>query len=169
MPASLTAFPRPAAYLISHTRRFEVADLFSFLMGSRARIIYTAVLSGYMYGALWAYGTVFASSFAANVPVAFFNSGQACAILEHGVVNSACLGTFYTWLGVFAPAATPAPVVLRLSREVAQALRQPALRERMEALGYEVVGSTPEEFAALQRAELPRVTELVRLSGATVE
>lgn len=39
----------------------------------------------------------------------------------------------------------------------------------MEQLGYEVVGSTPEEFAAFQIAELPRVTELVRISGGTVK
>ena len=100
-------FPRPSAYLVSHTRRFEVADLFSFFMGNRARIIYVSVLSGYMYGALWAYGTVFASSFAANVPVAFANGGHACAIMEHGRVNTACLGSFYTWLGVFALFSVP--------------------------------------------------------------
>jgi hypothetical protein len=76
-------------------------------MGDRARTAYVSVLSGYMYGALWAYGTVFASSFAANVPVAFFNGGAVCAVVEHGVVNSACLGTFYTWLGVFALLAVP--------------------------------------------------------------
>jgi tripartite-type tricarboxylate transporter receptor subunit TctC len=96
--------------------------------------------------------------------------GRSAQMPDIPAVGEALPGyVFNSWLGVFAPAATPAPVVQRLSREVAQALRQPALRERMEALGYEVVGSTPEEFAALQRAELPRVTELVRLSGATVE
>lgn len=76
---------------------------------------------------------------------------------------------FNSWLGVFAPAATPAPVVLRLSREISAALATPAVKARMEQLGYEVVGSTAEEFAALQTAELPRVTELVRISGASVE
>lgn len=76
---------------------------------------------------------------------------------------------FNSWLGVFAPAGTPAPVVLRLSREISAGLATPAVKARMEQLGYEVVGSTPEEFAAFQTAELPRVTELVRISGATVE
>lgn len=76
---------------------------------------------------------------------------------------------FNSWLGVFAPAATPGPVVQRLSREIAAALATPAVRGRMETLGYEVVGSTPEEFAAFQSAELPRVAELVRISGAIVE
>jgi tripartite-type tricarboxylate transporter receptor subunit TctC len=77
--------------------------------------------------------------------------------------------SFNSWLGVFAPAGTPAPAVLRLSDEIGRALRTPEVRGRLEQLGYEVVGSTPEQFAAFQRAELPRVTELVRLSGASVE
>jgi tripartite-type tricarboxylate transporter receptor subunit TctC len=76
---------------------------------------------------------------------------------------------FNSWLGVFAPAGTPAPVLQRLSREIASALRLPEVRGRMEQLGYEVVGSTPEDFTTFQQAELPRVTELVRLSGAAVE
>lgn len=77
--------------------------------------------------------------------------------------------TFSSWLGVFAPAGTPAPILQRFSREIAAAMRRPDVRTRMEQLGYEPVGSTPEEFATFQRAELPRVTEMVRISGATVE
>jgi tripartite-type tricarboxylate transporter receptor subunit TctC len=76
---------------------------------------------------------------------------------------------FNSWLGLFAPAGTPTPAVARLSREVAAALRAPQTRGRMEELGYQPVGSTPEEFAAFFAAELPRVAELVRISGATVD
>ncbi len=76
---------------------------------------------------------------------------------------------FTSWLGVFAPAGTPAPVVARIAREIAAAVRTPQIRERMEQLGYEPVGSTPDAFADFQAAELPRVAELVRISGATVE
>jgi tripartite-type tricarboxylate transporter receptor subunit TctC len=76
---------------------------------------------------------------------------------------------FNSWLGLFAPAGTPTPAVARLSREVAAALRTPQTRGRMEELGYQPVGSTPEEFAAFFAAELPRVAELVRISGASVD
>ncbi len=105
-PGAPAAFspPPPASYLVSHTRKFEVADLFAFLLGPRARVWYVAVLSGYMYGALWAYGTVFASSFSANVPVVFFNGGRTCDIERE---RAACLPSFMTWLAVFAAAAIP--------------------------------------------------------------
>ncbi len=76
---------------------------------------------------------------------------------------------FTSWLGLFAPAGTPAPAVARIAREVAAALRAGPARERLEQLGYEPVGSAPEEFAAFFAAELPRVAELVRLSGASVD
>jgi tripartite-type tricarboxylate transporter receptor subunit TctC len=75
---------------------------------------------------------------------------------------------FRSWLGVFAPAGTPMPVLARLSREIATAVRRPEVKEKLEALGYEPVGSTAEEFAAFQAAELPKMTEMVRLSGAVV-
>ena len=76
---------------------------------------------------------------------------------------------FNSWLGLFAPAGTPAPAVQRIAQEVAKALRQGETRQRMEQLGYEPVGSTPEEFARFFTAEMPRVAELVRISGAKVE
>jgi tripartite-type tricarboxylate transporter receptor subunit TctC len=74
-----------------------------------------------------------------------------------------------SWLGLFAPAGTPAPAVARIAREVAAALRSGPTRERMEQLGYAPVGGSPEEFAAFFAAELPRVAELVRISGASVD
>lgn len=77
--------------------------------------------------------------------------------------------SFTSWLGVFAPAGTPAPVVARLSETIQAAIRVPAIRQRMAELGYDAVGSTAEEFAAFQRAEIERTAELVRLSGAAVE
>ena len=57
----------------------------------------------------------------------------------------------------------------RIAREVAAALRAGPARERLERLGYEPAGSTPGEFAALFAAKRPRVAELVRLYGASVD
>jgi hypothetical protein len=76
---------------------------------------YILFLSGYMYAALWAYSTVFASSFAANVPVSFLNGGQTCNIEDGG---SGCLGPFFVWLAVFGLFAVPLSC-LELKEQVA--------------------------------------------------
>ena len=94
--------PAPHDYLVSHTRRFEVADLFAVLLGNRARVTYVFILSGYMYGALWAYGTVFASSFAANVGLPGLHGGAVCT----GKAET-CIDLFLAWLAVFAFVAIP--------------------------------------------------------------
>jgi tripartite-type tricarboxylate transporter receptor subunit TctC len=92
------------------------------------------------------------------------------ALPEVPTIGEALPGyAFSSWLGLFAPAGTPPAVVARLSAELAAALRTPEMQARMAQLGYDAVGSGPEEFAAFQARELPRVAELVRLSGASVE
>ncbi len=73
------------------------------------------------------------------------------------------------WVGLFAPSGTPAPAVARISREVQALLRTPRLKDRIVELGSEPVGTSAEEFAAFHAAELPKIAELVRLSGATVD
>jgi tripartite-type tricarboxylate transporter receptor subunit TctC len=76
---------------------------------------------------------------------------------------------FRSWLGVLAPAGTPAAAVARISAEIQAVMKRPEMQERVAQLGYEAVGSTAEEFATFQQAEIARTAELVRISGATVE
>ena len=71
------------------------------------------------------------------------------------------------WFGIVAPAGTPAPVVARLSREIAQIVRTPAIRERFVPLGLDLIGGTPEEFAATMRSEIPKWARV--LQDARVE
>jgi tripartite-type tricarboxylate transporter receptor subunit TctC len=52
----------------------------------------------------------------------------------------------YGWFGLFVPAATPAPVVQKLSDEVNRILKLPDVTARIEALGLQVGGGKPEEF-----------------------
>ncbi|MBW6401520.1 tripartite tricarboxylate transporter substrate binding protein [Roseomonas sp. HJA6] len=73
------------------------------------------------------------------------------------------------WNGIFAPAGTPPPAVLRLSNEIATVLRTEELRAKLAQQGSEPVGSNPEAFATFIAAEIPKWAELVRISGATVE
>ena len=67
-----------------------------------------------------------------------------------------------TWFGIYAPAATPKEIVDRMAAEVAAVLRQPAVAAKVRDLGYEPVGSTPEEFDRFWREQLERFGPLVR-------
>jgi tripartite-type tricarboxylate transporter receptor subunit TctC len=73
------------------------------------------------------------------------------------------------WIGMFGPAGMPADRVERLSREAHTALNQPEQRRTLEAAGFEPVGSTPAEFAALQKAEIERWGGLIRQLGIRPE
>jgi tripartite-type tricarboxylate transporter receptor subunit TctC len=74
-----------------------------------------------------------------------------------------------TWHGVVAPAATPKPIVAALNRAVVQALAQPETLKQLHDLGVEVGSSTPEEFAAYIKSEIPKWAAVVKASGAQVE
>ena len=71
--------------------------------------------------------------------------------------------------GVFAPAKTPAALVDRLSREIERVLRKPELREKFFNLGGEVAASSPAEFAAKMKADIARITKLMRDANIRAE
>ncbi len=66
------------------------------------------------------------------------------------------------WYGLVAPAATPKPIVQKLHAEVQKALQNQEVRERMTAVGGEVVPASAEQFGALIRSERQRYEKLVR-------
>jgi tripartite-type tricarboxylate transporter receptor subunit TctC len=69
------------------------------------------------------------------------------------------------WQGVVAPAGTPREVIHRLNTEIAKVTALPEVRQRLEAVGMEVAGMGPDDFAAHIRRELRRWGELVRAAG----
>ncbi|HEX9685466.1 MAG TPA: tripartite tricarboxylate transporter substrate binding protein [Burkholderiales bacterium] len=74
------------------------------------------------------------------------------------------------WQAVVAPAGTPKPVVDRLYREVAKALRMPDVVERLATQGgNELVGNTPEEFAQVIKNDLAKYAKLVRAAKIQVQ
>ncbi len=74
-----------------------------------------------------------------------------------------------TWHGLVAPAKTPRDIVTRLHRATAEALKDPAVRKSLTDLGVDIVGSSPEEFAAYIKAEIPKWTAIVKASGAKLD
>jgi tripartite-type tricarboxylate transporter receptor subunit TctC len=74
-----------------------------------------------------------------------------------------------SWFAVFAPAKTPRPVINKLNTEIVKVIHAPELRDRMTALGFEVVGGTPEELGAFLKAEIAKWSKVIRDSGAKVD
>ncbi|MDP1655879.1 MAG: tripartite tricarboxylate transporter substrate binding protein [Hylemonella sp.] len=66
------------------------------------------------------------------------------------------------WYGLVAPVATPKPIVAKLHAEVQKALQTKEVRERMTAVGGEVIPGSSDMFAALIRSERQRYEKLVR-------
>ncbi|KQU91418.1 MFS transporter [Variovorax sp. Root318D1] len=66
-----------------------------------------------------------------------------------------------SWAGFMAPAGTPRPIVDRLHAETLKALQVPAVRARLEEMGGEARGSTPEEMTTMVATELKRWTTVV--------
>ena len=74
-----------------------------------------------------------------------------------------------SWIGLVAPAGTPAAVVDKLAREVATIYADPAIADRLEKAGITAVTSTPAEFDAFFRAEADRWTKVFKDSGIKLE
>ena len=73
------------------------------------------------------------------------------------------------WYGLFAPAGTPKAIVAQLQAAVAKVLDAPDTRDRLSVLGCEPFKSTPEQFAALIKDDLPKWARIVKESGATID
>jgi len=125
----------------------------------------TDVMSGHV--------PVFFASLASSLP--FIQGGKLRALAVTGKARSPALPQLptvseaglpgyevYEWNAVFVPAGTPATVVERLSKEVAATLREPEVRTRLEALGAEVIGSSPAELDSFRRAEIAKWTRLAK-------
>ena len=125
----------------------------------------TDVMSGHV--------PVFFASLASSLP--FIQGGKLRALAVTGKTPSPALPQLptvaeaglpgyevYEWNAVFVPAGTPAPVVERLSKEFAATLKDPEVRTRLEALGAEVIGSSPAELDSFRRAEIVKWTRLAK-------
>jgi tripartite-type tricarboxylate transporter receptor subunit TctC len=73
------------------------------------------------------------------------------------------------WYGVLAPAGTPQPVVIRLHDEIVRVLKMPDVKERLENVGFELVGGTPEAFGAYIKTEIQKWAKVVKASGIKPE
>lgn len=70
-----------------------------------------------------------------------------------------------SWLGILAPANVPRAIVERLNKEIVLILGNADVQKLVLAEGGEIVSSTPEEFSALMRSELPMWTRVIKQAG----
>jgi tripartite-type tricarboxylate transporter receptor subunit TctC len=75
----------------------------------------------------------------------------------------------YTWVGYFVPAGTPPQVARKLNDAIVGAARSPDLRERMEALAFDVTAAPLGETAAYVKSEVAKWAKVVRDTGAKVD
>jgi len=75
-----------------------------------------------------------------------------------------------TWYGAFAPAGTPTAIVNRLHADMVKAMQTPDVRAKLEGIGADgSVSRSPEEFAALVRADTARYARIVKDIGLRIE
>jgi tripartite-type tricarboxylate transporter receptor subunit TctC len=72
------------------------------------------------------------------------------------------------WMGMIAPARTPAAIIATIQREVAEALRQPSIREKLAAQLMEPVGSSAEEFRAQIAGEIARWAPVIKAADIKI-
>jgi tripartite-type tricarboxylate transporter receptor subunit TctC len=123
---------------------------------------------------------VFFASLASSLP--YIQGGKLRALAVTGKARSPVLPQIptvaesgltgyevYEWNGVFVPAGTPAPVVERLSKELSAVMREPEVRARLEAMGAEVIGSTPAELESFRRAEIAKWTQVAKTNKIALD
>jgi tripartite-type tricarboxylate transporter receptor subunit TctC len=126
-----------------------------------------------------------------HVPITFNNIPESIAQVKAGAIRSLGVTTATrspvlpdvptiaeagvpgydtgVWWGFLAPAGIPAEVRAKLARDCAEAVKVPAVVERLRTLGATPVGSTPEEFADFMRAENEKWGPVIKAAGIKAE
>jgi len=90
---------------------------------------------------------------------------QLPTIAEAGVPGYEAMG----WNGVFAPAGTPRSIIMKLNRDIVNVLGMPDVRERLESMGSNPVGGTPEQFGSYVKTEIARWGKVIRDQNIRIE
>jgi tripartite-type tricarboxylate transporter receptor subunit TctC len=106
-------------------------------------------------------------------PIAMAGSSRTAALPDVPTIAEAGPFPGYSmdvWLGVMAPAGTPRPIVDRLNGEINKIFRDPqVIKERLNKVGLEPLGSTPEEMLEVMKKELAKYTKVARDAGIKPE
>lgn len=100
--------------------------------------------------------------------LAITSAKRSVAAPEYPTVSETGLPGYdaVSWYGVLAPAGTPRPIVDRLNAEIRKIVATPEIRDSFLNQGAEPVTDTPEEFAAIVRADVAKWAKIVKATGA---
>jgi tripartite-type tricarboxylate transporter receptor subunit TctC len=70
---------------------------------------------------------------------------------------------------VFAPAKTPEAIIKQLNQEIVKVLKQPEIKEKLLNAGMEVLGSSPEQSAAMIKSDMTIMGKLIKDAGIRAE
>jgi tripartite-type tricarboxylate transporter receptor subunit TctC len=73
------------------------------------------------------------------------------------------------WYGMLAPAGTPAAVIATLNRVATEAMRDPAVKEKLATQGAVLIGDTPEHFRSFIEAEITKWAKVIKDAGIVAE
>jgi tripartite-type tricarboxylate transporter receptor subunit TctC len=119
-----------------------------------------------------------------NIPsaITFIRSGKLKPLATTGPTRSSSLPELPTmieagfpgyistaWFGIVAPAGTPKEIIARINAEGQKVTKSPDFIKRMNELGYDIVGGSPEQMGAMIQEELKRWGPVVKSSGAQVD
>jgi tripartite-type tricarboxylate transporter receptor subunit TctC len=76
---------------------------------------------------------------------------------------------FISWMGTFAPAGTPRPIIDRLNAELKRAVSDPAVANNLNSQSLDPMHATPEDFAKLLKTEFDKYERIVKLAGVSLD
>lgn len=105
------------------------------------------------------------------IPLAVTSEGRLPQLPEIPTLEESGMpgATSYAWIGLIAPATTPADRIQALAREARAGLAAPQAKQAMATAGFEVVANTPAEFASFMVAERARWGGLIQKLGIRAE
>jgi tripartite-type tricarboxylate transporter receptor subunit TctC len=74
-----------------------------------------------------------------------------------------------SWAGMLAPAGMPGPMIDKLNREVMRILKTPEVKKQLLKLGFEVMGSSPEQFGMYLKSEIAKWGKVIREANVRVD